>query len=129
MKFHRKYKNLVASILFLAAYMIIAVLLFYPGSTGLGDFFNLSVLLIFTYYLAISAGILLLLLRLIKWFKDRYSFIYVLVGVLNLSLACTGFVLYYFEKADTAWLHNSIGNLFIGFLIFADIFILFPAKD
>jgi hypothetical protein len=129
MKFHRKYKNLAAAFAILAVYIVIVALLFYPGSAGLGGYFNLSVLLIFTYYIAITTGIVLLLLRLFKWYKDRFSLIYILAGTLNLCLAFAGFVLYYVGKADMTWLHNSFGNLFIGFLFFADTFILFPAKD
>jgi hypothetical protein len=129
MNLHRKYKNLGIALGILAVYIVTAAVLFYPGSTGLGTFFNFSVLLILTYNIAIAAGIVLLLLRLLKWYKDKLSLIYILTGTLNIFLAFSGFVLYFFEKADMAWLHNSIGNLFIGFLMYADIFFLLPAKD
>lgn len=127
MTVQRRNKNLIFSFLILLLYISIALLLFYPGTSGLGDFFNLSVLLIFTYYIAIGGGILLLLLRVLKWLKDKYALVYILCGVVNLFLAFTGICMYLLNKADMDWLHNSIGNLFIGFLLLCDVFII-PVK-
>jgi hypothetical protein len=127
MKIHRRNKNLIVSILILSACICMAFLLFYPGSSGLGNFFNLAVLLIFTYYLAVGGGIILLLLRVLKWLKDKYSLIYILTGAFNLFLACVGICLYFMHKAGIDWLHNSLGNLFVAFLVLTDVFIL-PAN-
>jgi hypothetical protein len=129
MKIHQRYRYLLIAFFILVGYALGIFIVFYPGTTGLGAFFNLAVLLIFTYYIALSAGVILLLFRLFKWIKNKYSLIYILLGILNLGLAFIGIILYFLSKADMSWLHKSIGNLFVGFIIFSDVFLLPSTKN
>jgi hypothetical protein len=129
MKIRQRYRYLLIAFFILVGYALGIFIVFYPGTTGLGAFFNLAVLLIFTYYIALSAGVILLLFRLFKWIKNKYSLIYILLGILNLGLAFIGIILYFLSKADMSWLHKSIGNLFVGFIIFSDVFPLPSTKN
>ncbi|OQP49014.1 hypothetical protein A4H97_29465 [Niastella yeongjuensis] len=126
MRAQRKFKNLFFSFLIVIGYLSLNILLFVPDNKDGGILYSLSVTLIFTYYLALGSGVILLLLRMVKMLKNNQVLIYVLVGLMNFCLAFTGILLYHYGKVDIEGVHHSIGSLFVGFLMFADTFILFP---
>ena len=119
-----KFKNFYISVVIAIAFAGIVLLLIYPSDSPLGTFFEAVIVLMVMYYLAIAYGILLLLLRLFRFLKGNRSLIYVLAGTLNIFLAIVGITLFATDQADQEWLHKSIANLFVGFLILSDTFFL-----
>ena len=82
------------------------------------------VMFLLTRYFGLWSGLGVLLLRLLQIIKDNKSFIYIFVGLLNVSLGISGVYFYSIEYANTDLLHMFIVNLTIGLIIFTDIFFL-----
>lgn len=120
-----KAKNLLYSVGITLAAGCLLLLLFYPGGSPLGNLFDLFILLIILHYVGIGYAILALLLRMLKFFRID-SILYLLAGSFNVFFAMVGIALFAANLANKEWLHNCIGNLSIGFLIFADAF--FPRQ-
>lgn len=99
-------------------------LLFYPATNGLGDLFTVSVMFVITQYTMLIAGIVVLLLRLLKVIKSGRSFLATLTMEANIIIALFSILLYSLHKTDLVWLNRSMLNLLIGVLLLAD-FVLF----
>ena len=119
-----KGRNFLIAVAITLAFACIVLLLFHPSHSPLGGFFDVFIILIVTYYIAIVSGIVAILLRILKAFKDNSRLIYVFAGTLNIFLAIVGITLFMTDRADIEWLHKAIANLLVGFLILADAFLL-----
>lgn len=97
---------------------------FYPGKNGLGNFFNVTVIYLFTGYGALLAGILLLFLRGLGVLKSSESLVYVLVYTLNVCIFLLALAMYYTHSLDLPWLNRCLLNLLVGFLMLIDSFLL-----
>ena len=119
-----KYRNLLISIGIVAVWVLVSFIAFYPDEQGLGSTFSVSVLYIFTAYGCLVLGVIFILLRIIKVWKNRDALLYVLMGVANIAIGLIAIALYTLNLADREWLNKSLLNLLIGVLIVADVFLL-----
>ncbi|MEP7372315.1 MAG: hypothetical protein ABI675_02930 [Chitinophagaceae bacterium] len=119
-----KCKNFLISVVITVVFGCIVLLLGYASGSPLGNFFDVFIVLIVTRWLVIAFGIIVLLLRLLKILSDNSSLVYILAGTVNMFLAVVGITLFITDQADMEWLHQSIGNLLVGFLILTDTFML-----
>jgi hypothetical protein len=118
-----KYKNLLLSILVIAFGTLIIVFLFYPGKSELGPSFDIEAILLMVRYLGWIAGVLLLLMRIIR-IIPRLNLFYSLIGTLNTLLGVFAVLLYFFYQSSTSWFHLFIINLLVGAFIYIDIYLL-----
>lgn len=98
--------------------------LFYPGNNELGRNFNIVVISIFIRYFALWCGIGFILLRLLNIIKNSNYLIYIFLGTLNVCLGIFSWVLYINNGMVITFLHMFILNLFVGAIIFIDVFLL-----
>lgn len=99
-------------------------LIFYPGNNELGRNFNIVVISIFIRYFALWCGIGVILLRLFQVIKKSNYLVYIFLGTLNVCLGIFGWVLYINNEMVITFLHMYILNLFVGVIIFIDVFLL-----
>lgn len=123
--------SLVYSSLILLLWTACVIIIFSPRpniifenqvSTGILD--NRYVMFLFTRYFGLWSGCLVLLLRLFRIIKNKYTFIYIFIGLLNVSLTVTGIFYSIYSRIFIEFLHMLIFNLSIGLIIFIDIFFL-----
>jgi hypothetical protein len=125
-----KGKKLFISVVITLIFAGTILLLLYPGGSPLGNLFDVFFLLIVTHYLALGYGLLVLILRILRILKNNGLLVYLLAGTLNIFLAVVGICMFIMDQADIDWMHNSIGNLMVGFLIISDALLLkTPAND
>ena len=117
--------NYVGYSLILIALLSSSVLFFfYPGNSELGRNFNVVVISIFTRHVALWGGIGVILLRLLVVIKKRNNLVYIFFGTFNLCLGVFGWILYFKNEMVISFLHMFILNLFVGVIIFIDVFLL-----
>ena len=117
-----KYRNLLISIGIVAAWVLVNFIAFYPDRQGLGSTFSISVIFIFTSYASLILGVMFLLLRIIKIWKNPSALFYVLIGVVNITIGLIAIAMYFSHMADREWLNKSLLNLLVGVLIITDVF-------
>lgn len=118
-----KYRNLLISIAIVAVWVLVNFIAFYPDKQGLGSTFGVSILYMLTGYGALMLGVLLLLLRIFKIWKNPGALLYVLIGVVNIAIGLIAIGLYFFHLADREWLNKSLLNLLVGVLIISDVYL------
>ena len=112
------------SLILIALLSSSALFLFYPGNSELGRSFNIVVISLFTRYFALWVGIALILLRILRIIKKSNNWVYIFFGTFNLCLGVFGWLLYFNNEMLISFLHMFILNLFIGVIIFIDVFLL-----
>jgi hypothetical protein len=126
--FNKSKLSLVYSFVILVLWATYVIIIFSPRpnsifpnqvSTGILD--NRFVMFLFTRYFGLWSGGLVLLLRLLRIIKNKQSFIYIFIGLLNTSLGVLGIFLSTFKQVNIDLLHMFIFNLSIGVIIFIDI--------
>jgi hypothetical protein len=120
----RKTGNLLISLLVICVVALLAFVMYYPDESTLGPYFGLSVVYMAIRYVAVTAGCIALLLRLVKLWKDNGNFLYLLLGTLNIAIAAISISLYFIQAGTVEWLNKSLFNLLIGVLIVFDSFVL-----
>lgn len=117
--------NYIAYSLILIALLSSSVLfLFYPGKNELGPTFNIVIISLFIRHIALWGGIVVILLRLLAVIKKSNNLIYIFLGTLNLCLGVFSWILYFNNEMVTTFLHMFILNVFVGAIIFIDVFLL-----
>lgn len=117
-------QNLLLAFIMLALWAGIILFVFLPSNSELGDGFTIFVWVLLTRYFGLWSGLVVLLLRMLRIIKNKYSFIYIFVGLLNVGLGILSLVLFAFKQMDRSSLHMFIFNLSIGLIIFTDILFL-----
>ena len=100
------------------------IFIYYPSNSDLGRNFNLAVILLFIRYCALWAGIGAILLRLVRIIKKSDNLIYIFLGTINVCLGIFSWILYLNNEMVVKVFHMFIINLFIGVIIFIDVFLL-----
>ena len=118
-----KYRNLSISIGIVAAWVLVNFIAFYPDRQGLGSTFSVSVIYVFTAYGSLTVGVILLILRIIKVWKNRSALLYVLIGVINIAIGLIAVSMYFSHMANREWLNKSLLNLLLGVLIISDVYL------
>lgn len=118
--FNKSKLNLAYSLLIIALWA--AIVLFYLGPKSNSILDNTFVMFLLTRYVGLWSGIIVLLLRLLRVIKDKHSFIYVFIGLLNIGLGILSIVLFAINKMNIPLFHMFILNLSIGVIIYIDIF-------
>ena len=112
------------SLILIALLSCTVLLIFYPGKSELGPTFNIVVISIFIRYFALWAGLGVILLRLLGVIKKNNNLVYIFFGTLDLCLGVFGWILYINNEMVIVFLHMLILNLFVGVIIFIDVFLL-----
>jgi hypothetical protein len=123
MRIRQKYFNLYIACAITGIATLLAILLFYKDTNGMGKWFTLSILYMYARYAFLVIGTLLLLGRVLKLIKRPYALGYILAGVVNIFVALVAVVLYFSTGSDVAWLNACLLNLLVGVLIMADFFL------
>ena len=100
------------------------IVFYYPSNSDLGRSFNLAVILLFIRYCALWVGIGVILLRLVRIIKKSDNLIYIFLGTINVCLGIFSWILYLNNEMVVKVLHMFIINLFLGVIIFIDVFLL-----
>jgi len=123
--------SLVYSFVILVLWAAYVIIIFSPRpnsifpdqvSTGIID--NRFVMFLFTRYFGLWLGGLVLLLRLLRIIKNKQSFIYIFIGLLNTGVGIFGIFFSIFKYVNMDFFPIFIVNLSIGLVIFIDIFLL-----
>jgi len=115
-------KNLIYSFLLVETWTAFILLISYPDTQGLGDFFSASIFYILTLYVALGLGIIALSLRFLRIIKNNSNFFYSLTGVLNLSIGILAVILIYFKDiTEEKFIRLFLLSLFYGLIIIIDI--------
>ncbi len=112
------------SLILIALLSCSVLLIFYPGNSELGPDFNVFVISLFIRYLVLWGGIGIILLRLIGIIKKNNNLVYIFLGTFNVCLGVFSWILYINNEMVIAFLHMLILNLFVGVIIFIDVFLL-----
>lgn len=128
---NRTISNFIYSSLILGLWTVYVLIIFSPRpniifknqvSTEIVD--NRFFMFLFTRYFALWSGIVVLLLRLIRIIKNKCSFIYIFIGLLNVSLGVLGVYFSGIKSTNIELLCMFSVNLSIGLIIYIDIFFL-----
>ena len=129
--FNKIKRSLVYSAVILVLWAVYVIIIFSPRpntifpnqiSTGILD--NRFVIFIFTRYFGLWSGCFVLLLRLFRIIKNTYTFIYIFIGLLNVSLGVSGIFYSIHSPIFIEFFHMLIFNLSVGLILFIDIFLL-----
>ena len=112
------------SIIAIALLSSFVIFFYYPSTGDLGRNFTLVVILLFIRYCALWAGIGIIPLRLLGVIKKSNNLIYIFLGNINICLGIFSWILYLNNEMVVKFLHIFIINLFIGIIIFIDVFLL-----
>ena len=112
------------SLIAIALLSSFVIFFFYPGNSELGKNFDVTVVSIFIRYVGLWAGIGVILFRLLRIIKTSNNFIYIFFGTLNLCLGIFSWILYLNNEMVVTFFHMFIINLFLGVIIFIDVFLL-----
>ena len=80
---------------------------------------------IFTRNFALYGALVILLLRVVRIIRSNANLIYIFMGMLNLTVGLLGIFLFYLSYANLPWLNKCLLNLLVGFIMWADTFIVF----
>lgn len=119
----RRHTNALLSILLIALWTVIVLLIAYPSHNAPTDTFGLVIYCIITLFFGLGAGVAVLLARLLKLMKNPDSFFYNFVGTLNVCLGVLGLVLTIQGDLDTNWIYLFAISFLIGLGISADIYL------
>lgn len=117
-------QKLLLAFIMLALWASIILFIFYLSESELGNTFGVVVIFLLTRYFGLLSGIVVLLLRMLRIIKNKYSFIYIFVGLLNVGLGILSLVLFACKQMDSGFLPMFMFNLSIGLTIFVDILFL-----
>ncbi len=119
----------VYSSLMLVLWTAIVIIIFSPRPNNIDNntnniviIDNRFVMFLLTRYFGLWSGAVVLLLRLLQIIKNKHSFIYIFIGLLNISLGGLGIFFSVFKQINIELLCMFIFNLSIGLIIFIDIF-------
>lgn len=112
------------SLVAIALLSSLVIFFYYPSTSDLGRNFNLAVILLFIRYCALWAGLGVILSRLIGIIKKSNNLVYIFLGTLNICLGLFSWILYLNNEMIVKLFHSFIINLFIGVVIFVDVFLL-----
>lgn len=118
-----KTRYLIIAVGIIACWVMVTYILYYPSSSTLGEGFTVAFLYILTRKIALVAGIIILLVRILC--RNNKFFLYILLSTLNLVIGISGILLYFFDEVNLPWLNECLLNLLIGFISFTDSFVLF----
>lgn len=130
-QFHKVKRNCLYSSIILILWTAYVIVIFSPRpnivfknqvSNEIID--NRFIMFLLTRYFGLWSGVVVLLLRLLRIIKNKQSFIYIFIGLLNTSLGVLGIFLSTFKQVNIDLLHMFIFNLSIGLIIFIDILFL-----
>jgi hypothetical protein len=87
-----------------------SLFLFYPSQSELGKSFVVSSIYMMLRYVALVAGIILLLVWLFFIRKLSSTFIYIFLATLNMAICLSALVLFFLHHANREWLHDCLLN-------------------
>lgn len=120
-------RYLIVSLGLIAVWAIVNFIFYYPSTSGLGKGFTAGFMFILTRNIAIGGSIITLLLRILL--KNNTYFPYILTTTLNLIIGISGIVLFWLKEINLPGLNECLLNLLIGFVCFADTFVLFRSVN
>jgi hypothetical protein len=119
----KKLINIAYSILILAAWTSIVLLLSAKANSNSGDISALYFWAKTTSLMASFAGLALIALRIFKKIDRDRNFLYAFLGTANIALGLCGVLFYFLHKINIIGLHDLLPNLLIGVVVMADIFL------
>jgi hypothetical protein len=125
-------EQLLLTIIVVEIYIALIFLFFYPRDGEL-PYFGITQALIKTRDISLAFGGLLVLLRILRIFRNPRQFVYVLVTFFNIIGFIVAFVLTMSKEIDKIWLHLTLLNLLIGAIMSTDLLfhqsgLVYPTK-
>ena len=119
-----KINNIFISFLIIAILTITSFIVSKLNTNSNSVISGIGILYMVVRYAALYSAIVCILLRIINLLKRNSSLLYIFVGTLNICVGTLAIVLFLQGNAILSWLHQCILNIFIGALIFIDVFFI-----
>ena len=116
-----KLRNVAISLILDA--LAVSLILFLSARQNSGDILVVYLWTKLVTLIALSAGILILILRGFRVIDRDRNLLYTFLGTTNIILGLGGICFYLLGKINLVGLHDTMPNLFIGVVITADIFL------
>ena len=119
-----KINNIFISFLIIAILTITSFIVSKLNTNSNSVISGIGILYMVVRYAALYSAIVCILLRIINLLKRNSSLLYIFVGTLNICVGTLAIVFFLQGNAILSWLHQCILNIFIGALIFIDVFFI-----
>jgi hypothetical protein len=119
----KKLRNISYSLVLLIVCTSIILLLAVRNNVNPGDISAIYVGAKLTGIIAAIGSLLLIGLRIFNVIDKNRNFLYSFIGTTNFALSLYAIGFYLSGKINMIGLHDSLPNLFIGIIIYADIFL------
>jgi len=119
-----KINNIFISFLIIAILTITSFIVSKLNTNSNSVISGIGILYMVVRYAALYSAIVCILLRITNLLKRNSSLLYIFVGTLNICVGTLAIVLFLQGNAILSWLHQCILNIFIGALIFIDVFFI-----
>jgi len=119
-----KFNNIFKSFLIIAALSITYFIVSKINTSSSSVISGLGILYMVVRYAALYSAIVYILLRVTNLLKANSGLLYIFVGSLNICVGSLAVILFLQGNANLSWLHQCILNIFLGTVIFIDVFFI-----
>ena len=119
-----KINNIFISFLIIAILTITSFIVSKLNTNSNSVISGIGILYMVVRYTALYSAIVCILLRITNLLKRNSRLLYIFVGTLNICVGTLAIVLFLQGNAILTWLHQCILNIFLGTVIFIDVFFI-----